>query len=79
MKPKIRAALRQTKGTHEYARVVAVNMVRIKELDASFTADVLSVDRGTVSKWLDAYDRYGLDGLPTPRGRAAPLSCRATN
>lgn len=60
---KIRAALRQTKDTHEYARVVAVNMVRIKELDVSFTADVLGVDRGTVSKWLDACDRYGLDGL----------------
>ena len=60
---KIRAALRQTRGTREYARVVAVNMVRVKKFAASATADALGVDRSTVSDWLDAYDREGLDGL----------------
>ena len=60
---KIRAALRQTRGTREYARVVAVNMVRVKEFAASATADALGVDRGTISDWLDAYNRNGLDGL----------------
>lgn len=59
---RIRTVLRQTKGTHEYS-VVAMNMVRRKELNASFTADVLDVDQETASKWLDVYDRYSLDGL----------------
>lgn len=60
---KIKAALRQTRGTRKYARVVAVNMVRVKGFAALATADALGVDRGTVNDWLNAYDREGLDGL----------------
>ena len=60
---KIKTALKQTWGTREYARVVAVNMVRVKGFAVSVVADALGVDRGTVSDWLDAYDRKGLDGL----------------
>ena len=60
---KIRAALRQTRGTREYARVVAVNMVRVNRQSPIFAAKMLGVDRGTVSDWLGAYDRNGLDGL----------------
>ena len=60
---KIKAALRQTRGTREYARVVAVNMVYVNRQSLTFTAKMLGVDRGTVSDWLDAYARSGLDGL----------------
>ena len=42
---------------------MAVNTVRIKGFGVLVAADALGVDRGTVSEWLDAYDRYGLDGL----------------
>ena len=60
---KIKAALKQTRGTREYARVVAVNMVHVNGQSPTFAAEMLGVDRGTVSDWLDAYDREGLDGL----------------
>ena len=60
---KIRAALKQAKGTHKCARVVAVNMVRIRGFGVLVAADALGVDRGTVGYWLDAYDRCGPDGL----------------
>ena len=60
---KIKAALRQTRGTREYARVVAVNMVHVNRQSPTFAAKMLGVDRGTVSDWLDAYARNGLDGL----------------
>jgi transposase len=60
---KIKAALRQTRGTRKYARIVAVNMVRVNRQSPIFAANMLGVDRGTVSGWLDAYDRKGLDGL----------------
>ena len=70
---KIRVALRQTRCTREYARVVAMNTVRVKGFAASATADALGVDRGTVSDWLDAYDREDLDVLADDAGRAALL------
>lgn len=38
-------------------------MVRVKGFAVLVVADVLGVDRGTVSDWLDAYDHEGLDGL----------------
>ena len=76
---KIKTALKQTRGTCEYARVVAVNMVRIKGFAASVAADALGVDRGTVSDWLDAYDRDGLDGLADNARPGRPLTCRATS
>ena len=60
---KIRTALRQTRGTRKYARVVAVNMVRVNRQNPTFAAEMLGVDRGTVNDWLNAYDREGLDGL----------------
>ena len=60
---KIKTALMQTRGTREYARVVAVNMVRVKGFTVSVVADALGVDRGTVRDWLDAYDHDGLNGL----------------
>ena len=60
---KIKAALKQTRGTRKYARIVAVNMVRVNKQSPTFAANMLGVDRGTVSGWLDAYDRKGLDGL----------------
>ena len=60
---KIKAAPRQTRGTREYARVVAVNMVRVSRQSPTFAAKMLGVDRGTVSDWLDAYARNGLDCL----------------
>lgn len=69
---KIRVALRRTRSTREYARVVAVNMVRVKGFAASATADALGVDRGTVSDWLDAYDRECLDGLADDAGPSRP-------
>ena len=68
---------RQTKDAHEYVRVAAMNMVRIKELDASFTADVLCIDRRTFNKWLDAYDHYGLDGLADTARPDRPPPLRA--
>ena len=55
-------ALKKTWSTREYARVVAVNMVRVKGFAALVVTDALGVDRGTVSDWLDAY-RKGLDSL----------------
>ena len=60
---KIKVALRQTWGTREYARVVAVNMVRVNRQSPTFAAKMLGVDRGTVSDWLDAYARNGLGGF----------------
>ena len=60
---KIKAALRQTRGTREYARVVAVNIVRVNRQSPTFTAKMLGVDRGTVSDWLDAYECNSLDGF----------------
>ena len=54
-------------------------MVHIKESDAPFTSNVLSVGRETVSKRLDAYDRYGLYGLADTARPGGLLSCRATN
>ncbi len=60
---KIKTALKQTKSATQYARIVAVNMVRIKGYTVSVAADVLGVDRSTVYDWLDAYDHKGLDGL----------------
>lgn len=50
-----------------------------KESGASFTSDVLDVGRGTVSKRLDAYDRYGLDGLADIIRLGGSSSCCATN
>ena len=41
---------------------MAVSMVRVKGFVVLTVADTLGVDRGTVGNWLDAYDRYGLDG-----------------
>ena len=46
---KIKAALRQTRGTHEYAHVVAVDMVRVNRQRSTFATKMLGVDRGTVS------------------------------
>ncbi len=60
---KIKAALKQTKSTTQYARIVAVNMVRIKGYTISAAADVLGVDRSTIYDWLNVYDHKGLDGL----------------
>ena len=60
---KIKVALKQTRGTREYARVVVVNMVRVNRQSPTFAAKMLSVDRCIVSDWLDAYVRNGLDGL----------------
>ena len=60
---KIRMTLKQTRGTREYARVVAVNMVRVNRQSPIFAAEMLGVDRGIVSDWPDAYDRKGPDGL----------------
>ncbi len=60
---KIKAALKQTKSTTQYARIVAVNMVRIKGYTISAAADVLGVDRSTICDWLNVYDHKGLDGL----------------
>ena len=74
---KIKAALRQTRGTREYARVVAVNMVRVNRQGPTFAAKMLGVDRGTVSDWLDAYARNGLDGLADDARSGRPLSSRA--
>ncbi len=60
---KIKAALKQTKSATQHARIVAVNMVRIKGYTISAAADVLGVDRSTIYDWLNAYDHKGLDGL----------------
>ena len=60
---KIRAALRRTRGTREYARIVAVNMVRIRGSTIQEAADTLGVNRSTIHDWLNAYARDGLDGL----------------
>ncbi|MCE2509090.1 MAG: hypothetical protein J4G04_07345 [Nitrosopumilaceae archaeon] len=46
---KNRIALKKTRSTREYARVVAVNMVRVKGFTVSAVAAALGVDRGTVS------------------------------
>ena len=74
LKPKNRTAPKQTGDTCGYARVVAVNMVRVKAYAA--IADALGVDRGTVSGWLDAYDCEDLNGLGGARsGRPPFLSC----
>ena len=40
--------------------------------------DALGVGRGTVGDWLDAYDRYGLDGPAGAARPGRPLSRRAT-
>ena len=40
-----------------------MNMVRVNRQSPIFAAKMLGVDRGTVSDWLDAYARNGLDGL----------------
>ena len=40
---KIKAALKQTKSATQHARIVAVNMVRIKGHAVSLAADVLGV------------------------------------
>ena len=45
---KVRAALRRTNVTREYARVVAVNMVRINGFAVQVVANALSVNRGTI-------------------------------
>ena len=60
---KIRAALRRTRGTREYARIVAVNIVRVRGSTVQAAADTLGVDRSTIHDWLGAYTREGLDGL----------------
>ncbi len=46
---KIRADLKKTQGTREYARIVAVNMARINRQSPIFAANMLGVDRSTVS------------------------------
>ena len=38
-------------------------MVYVNRQILTFAAKMLGVDRGTVSDWLDAYARNGLDGL----------------
>ena len=60
---KIKVVPRQTRGMCKYARVVAVNMVHVSRQNLVFAAKMLGIDRGTVSGWLDAYPRNGLDGL----------------
>ena len=74
---KIKAVLRQTRGTREYARVVAVNMVRVNRQSPTFAAKMLGVDRGTVSDWLDAYECNSLDGFADDMRPGLPLSSRA--
>ena len=56
MPKKIKAALKQTKSTTQYARIVAVNMVRIKGYTISAAADVLGVYSSIIYDWLNAYD-----------------------
>ena len=45
---KIKAALKQTKSATQHARIVAVNMVRIKGHAVSAAADVLGVYSSTM-------------------------------
>lgn len=58
---KIKTALKQTRGTLEYDRVMTINMVRVKGFAALVAADALDVDRRTVSDWLDTYNSKGRD------------------
>ena len=78
---KIKAALRQTRGTREYARVVAVNMVRVNGQSPIFAAKMLGVDRGTVSlpdSMARAVDsRMSREVSSMWSGGCAPSSCRS--
>ena len=75
---KIKAALRQTRGTREYARVVTVNIVYVNRQSPTFAAKMLGIDRGTVSDWLDADARNGLNDLADDAGLGRrPLVPRA--
>lgn len=70
LKPNLenRAVLKQTWGTREYVRVVAVNIVRVNRQISIFATKLLAINRGTISDWLNAYTRNGL----TDDVRAAP-------
>lgn len=54
-----------------------MDVVRVKGF-VVLVVDALGMDRGTVGDWLDAYDRYGLDGPAGAARPGSPLSCRAT-
>ena len=74
---KIKASLRQTRDTREYARVVAVNIMYVNRQRYTFAAKMLGVDRGTVSDWLDAHARNGLNDLADDGPGRHPLAPRA--
>lgn len=60
---KIKTNLKQTRGTYEYGRVMAINMGRVKRFAALIAADALDVDRRTVSDWFDTYNSKYRDNL----------------
>lgn len=55
--------IKQTRGTYEYGRVMAINMMRVKGFATLVAADALDDDRRTVSDWLDTYNSKRRDSL----------------
>lgn len=69
---KIKTGLKQTWCARKYACIVAANMIHVNGKSPTFAAKMLGVDRGTISDWLGAYDRKGLDGLADDARQGRP-------